>query len=305
MIRELLKQRMQQYGYHASIVKLGRINELRTEFEELHSKGNVDESLYQWLNGFYKFTPPDTDYDITSIIIIASSSPQARVFFTWKGNSIPIVMPPTYLDFISKPKVIEKHLQESFCTMHAHFLMAGNLPYKILAARSGLGAYGRNNLVYVPDFGSFVLLSAFYSDLPVDEDDWGEIQLMEYCRKCSVCMRNCPTGAITKNRFTIEAEKCVTYYNELWGKDEFPDWIKPSAHNCIVGCMRCQNVCPRNREYIHHFMDIESFSEEETTFILEKKEMSNLPEPFIRKLEKANLKMHYNYLSRNLKVLLI
>lgn len=305
MIRDFLKQRMQQYGYHANIVRLKHIDELQAEIETLHSRGNVDESLYQWLNGFYRFAPPETDYDIASIIIIASSSPQVRVFFTWKGNRIPITMPPTYLDFISKPRVIEKHLYESFCTTNPHFLMADNLPNKILAARSGLGAYGRNNLVYVPGLGSFILLSAFYSDLPVDEDDWGEIKLMEPCERCSACMRNCPTGAITNKRYTIEAEKCITYHNEFWGKAEFPDWIDPSAHNCIVGCMRCQNACPRNSEYIHQFIDIECFSEEETNFILEKKEVEALPEPFIQKLEKTNLKTHYNYLSRNLKALLL
>lgn len=304
MIRELLKHQMQKNGFHASIVKLERIYELRREFEELHERGLVDENLYQWLDGYYRFTPPETEYDITSIIIIASSSPQARVFFTWKGNSIPLIMPPTYLDFINMPKVIEKHLYESFCTYNAHFFEAGNLPYKLLAARSGLGAYGRNNLVYVPGFGSFMLLSAFYSDLPVNDDDWSEIQFMKSCEGCFICMKNCPTGAITKERFTIKAETCITYHNEFWGKPEFPDWIEPSAHNCIVGCMHCQKICPQNREYIHHFVDTESFSEEETNLILEKKGMEDLPDSLNRKLERANLKIHYHYLSRNFKALI-
>lgn len=304
MIREMLQHQMQKNGCYARVVKLERIYELQTEFEELHKRGHIDENLYQWLNGFYRFTPPETEYDIASIIIIASASPQARVFFTWEGNSIPLTMPPTYLDFISKPKVIEKHLYESFSTTNVHFLMANNLPNKILAARSGLGAYGRNNLVYVPNLGSFILLSAFYSDLPVDEDDWSEIQFMKSCEGCYNCMMNCPTEAITKDRFTIEAEKCITYHNEMWGKPEFPDWIKPYAHNCIVGCMRCQNVCPLNREYNHKMVDTESFSEEETRLILEKKGIEDLPDSLTLKLERANLNIHYPYLSRNLRVLL-
>jgi epoxyqueuosine reductase len=304
MIGELLKTEMQKTGCRASIVKLERMDELRKDMAELNRIGYVDENLSSWLDGFYRFTPPESEYDIASIIIIASASPQARVVFALNGKSVPLIMPPTYLDFISKPREIEKQLGEIFSTSDAHFIEAGNLPNKLLAARSGLGAYGRNNLVYVPGFGSLILLSAFYSDLSVDDDDWDEIRIMKYCERCSICRNHCPTGAITKDRFTVKGERCITYHNEFWGKPQFPDWIKPTFHNSIVGCMFCQRACPQNKEYLSNIVDITSFDEDETKDILARKEATDLEEALKRKLEMANLYVHYNYLARNLKALL-
>ena len=304
MIREILKTEMQKTGCRASIVKLERIYELRKDIEELNRIGYIDENLSSWLDGFYRFTPPETEYDIASIIAIASVSPQASVRFELDGKSFSLIMPPTYLDFISKPKELEKQLEEIFCTRNAHFIEAGNLPNKLLAARSGLGAYGKNNLVYVSGLGSLILLSVFYSDLPVNDDDWDEIEIMKCCEGCSICRNHCPTGAITKDRFTVRGERCISYHNEFWGKPQFPDWIESTFHNSIVGCMLCQRVCPQNKEYLSNIVDTVSFDENETKDLLAKKEAKDLEEALKLKLEMANLNVHYNYLARNLKALL-
>lgn len=308
MIGELLKNEMQKCGCIASIVKIKRLEELQREFEEMNRKGLIDPELSCWLKEFYQFTPPESDYDHnwTSIVVIASQSPQARVVFSLNGKSIPLTLPPTYLDFITKPREIEKQLYASFHNRDVHFMEAGRLPNKLLAARSGIGVYGRNNLVYVPGFGSFVLLSAFYSDLPVEDvdDDWGDAKRMKPCECCSLCLQHCPTGAIPKERFPVKAETCITYHNEFWGKPEFPDWIEPTAHNSIVGCMRCQAMCPQNKELLSNVVDTVSFDEAETWDLLDHKAAEDLPESLVQKLELANLNVHYTYLARNLRALL-
>ena len=69
--------------------------------------------------------------------------------------------------------------------------------------------------------------------------------MMDACRRCSACRRNCPTGAIGPDRFLVRAERCLTFHNER--PAPFPGWLDPAWHHRLFGCMRCQTVCPANR----------------------------------------------------------
>ena len=120
------------------------------------------------------------------------------------------------------------------------------MPEKLLAVRSGLARYGKNNITYVPGMGSLHRLAVFVSDLPCVEDNWGEVKTLKTCDGCTACMDACPTGAIVSDRFLIHAERCITFHNERI--EEFPEWLDSSWHNCLVGCLRCQWVCPENRD---------------------------------------------------------
>ena len=124
-------------------------------------------------------------------------------------------------------------------------------PVAATSTPGGLGQYGRNNICYVPGMGSFHRLWAFYSDLVWQEDNWQEAQMMASCQNCSVCLRNCPTGAITSERFLLHAERCITFHNEQPGDVPFPTWMDPCWHNCLIGCSYCQNVCPQNKDFWH------------------------------------------------------
>lgn len=301
---ELFKQEMLKMGYKASVVSINHLKDLEEEIEKISGCGYIDRELYHWLRTYYKFNPPESRHEIASLVIVASRSPQVKIFFHWKGRQVFLMMPPTYLDFNSEPERIEKVIDQIPHINQYHFSEARNLPNKILAAKSGMGAYGRNNLLYVPGLGSMHLLSVFYSDLPCSEDGWNEIQLMNSCKKCSACLDHCPTGAINTERFTIKAERCITFHNEFWGKPEFPEWIDPAAHNSIVGCMDCQRICPMNKDHLNNVIELAGFDAGETDIILQKKAREDLSHSLVSKLEAANLYAHYDYLARNLKVLL-
>lgn len=64
------------------------------------------------------------------------------------------------------------------------------------------------------------------------------------CSSCFACLAACPTQAIQEDRFLLHAERCLVYANE--SLDPWPDWVPPDGHHCLVGCMRCQEVCPQN-----------------------------------------------------------
>ncbi len=181
-------------------------------------------------------------------------------------------------------------------------LYSAELPEKLLAVRSGLAQYGKNNITYIEGTGSFHRLRAFLSDLPDIEDSWLGLQSMELCNKCSACINKCPTGAIAPHRFLIQAEKCLTFHNER--QAEFPDWIEPSWHNCLIGCMACQSVCPANKKLLNRFEEKESFTEEETGLILKGTSRYQLPRATIGKLQRIYLWDDMDIIPRNLNVLI-
>jgi len=138
--------------------------------------------------------------------------------------------------------------------------------------------------------------------VPCEEDDWQEATMMKSCEGCELCRRACPTGAIPSDRFLLRTERCIVYHNEKKGNVPFPNWMDVSWHNCIVGCMHCQRVCPLNKNFIQWIGEEEEFSEEETALFLDGVSRDKLPEKMLRKLEHLSLIDYFDSLSRNLGV---
>jgi epoxyqueuosine reductase len=178
-----------------------------------------------------------------------------------------------------------------------------SLPEKLLAVCSGLAEYGKNNITYVEGMGSFYSPVAFLSDLPCTGDEWFEPGIMEKCHNCKACLIKCPTGAITADRFLIYAEKCLVFHNERSSDYPFPGWINNNFHNCVVGCMLCQQFCPVDKPFLNWFDGNEEFSKEESLLIMQGAAIDLLPSETKAKLERLELVEYYNLLPRNLGVL--
>jgi epoxyqueuosine reductase len=144
---------------------------------------------------------------------------------------------------------------------------------------------------------------AFFSDLPCEDDVWFESSMMKECQKCTACIRACPTGAITSERFLIRAERCLTFQNERSG--EFPSWVDPSWHHCLFGCMGCQKICPQNKRMLNWIEDRGEFTEQETSLILEKVPLNRIPSSTRKKIERLYMIDEYELLSRNLNSVLM
>ncbi len=180
------------------------------------------------------------------------------------------MIPPTYVASTETDRRLE-NLLAGVLGPENYRVAQALLPEKLLAVYSGLGSYGRNNICYVGGMGSFHQLLAFYTDFSSREDSWQESKLMKSGEKCSACFRSCPTGAITPKRFLLHTERCISFHNE--SIEAFPDWIDPNWQNCIVGCLLCQTVCPENRDFVQWLEEKKEFSQEETDFLLEEKQL--------------------------------
>jgi len=298
---EIVFSQLSRLGYEANIISVGHLGDLQQEIENYYKKGSFDEEFYQERLSRFVFRPPDSLLQARSIIIIAVPQPQIQVVFTWKGEKVPCMIPPTYVASTKTDRRLE-NLLTGILGSENYRVAQALLPEKLLAVHSGLGSYGRNNICYVGGMGSFHQLVAFYTDFSSREDSWQESKLMKSCEKCSACLRSCPTGAITPKRFLLHAERCISFHNERIG--DFPSWIDPSWHNCTVGCLLCQTVCPENKDFLQWVEEKEEFSQKETDLLLEGRQLDRLPSSVIRKLERLELIEYLNVLSRNLSVLL-
>jgi epoxyqueuosine reductase len=183
-----------------------------------------------------------------------------------------------------------------------HRLAGAFLPLKTLAVRSGLAEYGRNNICYVDGWGSHLQLVGAFTDLPCGDDAWRRSKAMDLCDSCEECLHNCPTGAITGSRFLLRAEICLTFHNE--STDDFPDWIEPDWHHCLIGCMRCQSVCPMNSDVEARYEDRLSFTEAETEQLIGQEPFELLPPETSAKLRSLELTEDHRILRRNLRMLI-
>jgi epoxyqueuosine reductase len=287
---------METKGFRMAITNIKHLADLRREIGSLYKQGLLDEVFYRENLENFEFKAPS---DIASIIITAAPQPRQRVNFQYQGKYHHFTIPPTYS--LDSDKVIEKivsrHLEPE-----GYRIWPAVLPLKLLSVRSGLARYGKNNITYIEGMGSFYRLKAFLSDIPPTEDNWLEPQSLKQCQTCNACIKKCPTGAITPERFLIRAEKCLTFHNER--ANEFPAWIEPSWHNSLIGCMVCQSVCPVNKEVIGWSTESETFTQQETESLLQATSRKQLPLSVAKKLKRLYLLEDWELVPRNLKVLL-
>ena len=191
--------------------------------------------------------------------------------FHLNGKNYEIMIPPNYYDDGTTVNDFKNLTLNDIIKEPGYKVeFTRKLHVKLLAVRSGLGKYGRNNICYVDGWGSMINLFAFFTDFQFEEDNWTEMKMMEQCESCSICINNCPTNAIpspSDENFVINAGNCISVYNEIKGL--LPDWIPSDAHNALIGCMRCQKLCPNNREIINLAEKLEDITENETKALLE------------------------------------
>ena len=290
---------LKRNGYKAKVVSTTHLPELRKDIDKFHRQGLLDKQLSERYLKF-EYNASTALPDIKSLIIIAVPQPITRIRFKWQDKAYNADIPPTYIR-----KIDDEHVKEILMSVlepAGYRLERARLPVKTLAVRSGLAQYGRNNITYVSGIGSFHRLIAFYSDCPCDEDNWQELKVMRACETCFKCLENCPTQCITPDRFLIHAENCLTYLNE--SENKFHDWVKPDWHNAIIGCMRCQLVCPVDRIQIKKIVDGPQFSEKETELILQKTSIEQLPKLTREKIINISGDDWYDVFPRNLSVLI-
>jgi epoxyqueuosine reductase len=300
-LAQLISSELEKNSFKMCIIPVHHLQDLRQDITGRYQQGIFDEDFYNTRLKFFDFELPDTLPNAQSIIVVAAPSPQTRVIFTQDGNTVALTVPPTYVGYNRLPQKIEAILTQWLAPQGYHTVRA-KLPLKTLAVHSGLCEYGRNNIAYTSGMGSFIQLVAYFSDLPSPGDAWREPVMLERCQKCKSCANNCPTGAIPSDRFLLHAERCLVYFNERPAEYPFPDWVPGSAHNSLIGCMTCQQVCPENKVFVDKFADEVRFSTKETSLLLNGIAYDRLTPETMKKLERIDMLGDLQLIPRNLGV---
>lgn len=270
------------------IVSAGRRDDLKREVEATHDCGLLTDLVFRSYARIFDCPLPYDCVGARSLIVGALPHPQTSVAFTWHGSRLTVLVPPTYVRYWELTRNTEDLLSARLA--HAgHWVRFARVPQKALAVHSGLARYGRNNIAYVPGLGSFHMLVSYYSSMPCEQESWGEPQLLERCESCTACRRACPSGAIPGDRFVVRQDRCITFYSGYSGPQEHPEWLDPAWIECLVGCRRCQIVCPENRAFRRWVEDGWEFSEEETSILLAGATGATLPASIRAKLEAMGL----------------
>ena len=113
-----------------------------------------------------------------------------------------------------------------------------------LAYMAGIGFFGKNNMLIVPEYGSYLFLAEIFTTcyIPFPEVD----PVPEQCGSCTKCIDACPTNALSAP-YCFDAKLCLSYLTiEYDGpiKKELAQKMNPS----FLGCDKCQSICPYNPE---------------------------------------------------------
>ena len=116
----------------------------------------------------------------------------------------------------------------------------GPLVERAAACRAGLGFIGKNCSLITPRAGSFVLLGAVLTTVPLAVHPPVQMD----CGDCRACLDACPTGALTAP-YTLQETACLSYLTQK--KGWIPREYRGYMSHTLWGCDVCQDVCPYNR----------------------------------------------------------
>ncbi len=311
IIKAKIFEDLNSIGIKGAVVSVERLQDIETDILHLATSGEVDLEInkdipqYQYryekiISGKkYKYDYNNDLKGAKSILILAVPMPVHQVGFTINGNTIDVLIPSDFMQR-NASKELDEYLKSTLNT-YGHKALKAKLPLKLLAVRSGLAEYGRNNISYVEGMGSRLFLTAYYVDCQLPEDNWREPVRMNLCSTCRICMNNCPTKAIIDNKRVILAERCLVLYNEF--EDDIPNWIKKEYHNALIGCVKCEEKCPMNLRYKNQLVTLSTFNEEQTKEILQTKNADDLSLETYKMIYDYEINEYYHLFHRNFSLL--
>lgn len=119
----------------------------------------------------------------------------------------------------------------------------GNSPFPevSLAEKAGLGSKGVNGLLLTEKYGSWVFIGEIATTLSITPTH----KKVCICDSCDLCIKACPTGALSKENFNSEI--CLSAISQQ------KKALTPEQEELIIkngsawGCDTCQKVCPQNK----------------------------------------------------------
>ena len=245
----------------AAVIPVGCLDDIRENIKDVLSQKHLN-GFQKWiLDKKYVLNIPEVGFEPKSIIIAAAPFVIRDVVFEYNDMVFRTMTACEDTRYWTQfeTKIKNAGFNASVCLW---------LPRKLIAARTGLVQYGKNNITFAKDMGSFYGLMLYFSDMPAPEEyEWREFGYMDFCDSCQKCIMNCPTGALKKDSFILDTDLCLSAMLETG--NYINDDAKRAVH-ALDGCYRCQDVCPFNSKILFKPRERIVFDSNDTDCILRK-----------------------------------
>ena len=138
--------------------------------------------------------------------------------------------------------ILKQRIHEVMATLDMPYeLGVDNHPHneRLAATLSGVGYFGKNQLIINKDFGTYMFLGVVFID--VNLQDEVILTIDDDCGTCRICIDRCPTSALSETGF--EFTKCMSHYNQ---EKKVLSMDETLNNYSLFGCDICQMVCPKN-----------------------------------------------------------
>lgn len=108
-------------------------------------------------------------------------------------------------------------------------------PLVPIAHDAGLGQIGMCNHIVTKEYGNRVRLGAVLTSLELDYDSPIDFGLHEFCKKCALCLMNCPSKSITHKQRNVNGRIFYKFNDNTC----FEQWTKMGTD-----CGTCLQACP-------------------------------------------------------------
>ena len=132
-----------------------------------------------------------------------------------------------------------KRLEEALIEQGVQARANVSYPAKTAAVRAGLGVIGDNGLLITPMFGTRVVIILMAIDAETTRSK--TLDGMNDCLHCGKCIAACPVAALDAQGMT-NPERCLRNY--MMEGIIVPPEVRSKMGNGLIGCDRCQRVCP-------------------------------------------------------------
>lgn len=197
--------------------------------------GIIDTKTY--LEEARKLNPNIEDISYKTMVVLGLSYPKRH----FKHTNTHLA--PSFYTFGSDyHQVLKNRIDEVMKPLNLKYISGvDNHPHneRLAAVLSGVGYFGKNQLIINKDYGTYIFLGIVCIDMDLDKEFILEID--DDCGTCRKCITACPTQALYDGGYDMK--RCISYYNQE--KMILTDEQIDSNHS-LFGCDICQLVCPKN-----------------------------------------------------------
>ncbi len=245
-LADQIKTLARRLGFELCGIAPATESETRHFNEELVAAGHAGEMGYMARDPGRRLEPSRVWSEAASVVVVglnycpAGESPPEDD--EPRGQVARYALGDDYHDVLAeKLRALLREIQEAAPEVQGRaYVDTGPLLERDLAARAGLGWFGKNTKLLNRHHGSYFFLRALLLNVGLPPDE----PTTAHCGTCRRCLDACPTGAFLAP-YVLDARRCISYLTiEL--KGPIPRDLRPLVSGWVFGCDVCQEVCPWN-----------------------------------------------------------